>query len=127
MGEALETLVLEWKASPKGNDYDIQELYRQYLKHLYRCGKHKKVIIEAMSMAETFSKDPYPLEWICKIWVEFLAEGKDITLIKDSISKCMITLESLSPSSSAVHMASGASHYYNGELLKAREGLTKGE
>ena len=126
MGGALEHLVLEWKLCPKGTDYDIQELYRQYLKYLYRCGNFKKLISEALSMIETFSKDPYPLEWICKLWVELLAEGKDVTFMKDSIPRCIAMLESLSPLSSAVCMASGASHYYHGELLKARDSLNKG-
>ncbi|KAJ1530355.1 hypothetical protein ONE63_005267 [Megalurothrips usitatus] len=121
----LEQIVLDWKNNPKGNDFDIQEFYRQFLKLLYRSGKYDKLFHEAKSMAETFSKDPYPLEWICKLWVESVAERRDLSLMKDSISKVVSTLESISPSASSVSMATGAVHYCNSQLLSARDELTK--
>lgn len=126
--EALERIVSEWKNNPKGNDYDIQDFYRQFLKCLYRSGELKKLVYEAQTMAETFSKDPYPLEWICKLWVEFVAEEKNIGLLKDSINKYVSRLELVGPSAgSSIFMARGAIYLVDGELGKAREELTKGE
>ncbi|XP_026288453.1 tetratricopeptide repeat protein 37 [Frankliniella occidentalis] len=123
--KALEQVVLDWRENPKGNDYDIQEFYRQYLKHLYRSKDYEKLFKEAKLMAETFSKDPYPLEWICKLWVEFVAEGKDIGFIKDTIEKYVNTLEIVCPAASSVSMAKGAMHFCRSELVKAREELNK--
>lgn len=78
-------------------------------------------------MIETFNKDPYPLEWICKLWVEFVAEGRDISMLKDSISEYVNKLQSLNATASSINMALGAIHYCQLELIKAREELSKGE
>ncbi|KAK3911004.1 Tetratricopeptide repeat protein 37 [Frankliniella fusca] len=123
--KALEQVILDWRENQKGNDYDIQEFYRQYLKHLYRSKEFQKLFHQAKFMAETFSKDPYPLEWICKLWVEFVAEGKDISFIKDTIEKFVSTLEIISPAASSICMAKGAIHFCHSEFLKAREELSK--
>lgn len=124
--ESLEHIVSEWKNNPKGNDYDIQDFYRQFLKCLYRSGEKKKLVYEAQTMAETFTRDPYPLEWICKLWVEFVAEGKNIGLLKDSINNYVNKLELVAPSAtSSVCMARGAAHLVNRELSKAREELKR--
>jgi len=120
--------VIEWKSNSKGNDYDIQDFYRQFLKCLYRSGELKKLVYEAQTMAETFNKDPYPLEWICKLWIEFVSEKKNIGLLKDSINNFVSKLEVVGPSaSSSICMAKGASYFVDGELSKAREELRKGE
>lgn len=77
-------------------------------------------------MAVAFIKDPYPLEWICKLWVENVAEGRDVRVMKDSINQYVVALEALSPTASSVSMATGAIHYCNSDLIKAREELMKG-
>ncbi|XP_034246747.1 tetratricopeptide repeat protein 37 [Thrips palmi] len=126
LAESLECIVSDWKNNRKGNDYDIQDFYRQFLKCLYHSGEHKKLVYEAQTMAETFSKDPYPLEWICKLWVEFVAEEKNIGLLKDSIDNYVSKLEVVGPSAnSSIYMARGAKYLVEKELSKAREELTK--
>lgn len=73
-------------------------------------------------MFESFKKDSYPLEWICKIYTENM-KTKEIPSIKDVLKRdirdYVESLYVLNPKSILGLITKGIAHFDNGEFFEA--------
>lgn len=54
------------------------DYYKDFLKLLYKSKKYNEVFTEAINMHKLYENNVYPLEWICKIYVEMVIEENSI-------------------------------------------------
>lgn len=73
-------------------------------------------------MAESFKNDPFPLEWICKIFIENM-KTKAIPNVKEVLQKdikeYIETLYQLNPKSILGLITKGVHHFNEGEFFEA--------
>lgn len=78
-------------------------------------------------MYETFKKDPYPLEWICKVYTENM-KTKEIPNIKEVLKKDICeyvdALYTMNPKSILGLITKGMHHFDSGELFEALDIFT---
>ncbi|CAG2064505.1 unnamed protein product, partial [Timema podura] len=113
------TLSTILKNSP-GND--TEEYYKKYLKILYKHDKLSLLLEEARRMHELYPSSSYPLEWICKVYGEEVAHGRDgWTDVEELCDK----LTAISPDSTIGVVARGALLMRRGDLVTALDLLKK--
>lgn len=83
---------------------------------------HDEVLAVCCNMHESFKNDPYPLEWICKIYIENM-KTKSIADIKavmrKDIREYIEILYKLNPKSILGLITKGMHHYDNGQYFEA--------
>jgi len=101
--EALENTVSE-NQTPTNMD-NLKHL----IKLLYKIREFDNLLQNAVKMSEIFSENIYPLEWICKVYLEATAGALDVNNdIFDSIEIYFNKLLLVSPNSSLGSLAKGA-------------------
>eukprot|EP00092_Neocalanus_flemingeri_P033930 GFUD01036895.1.p1 GENE.GFUD01036895.1~~GFUD01036895.1.p1 ORF type:complete len:1307 (+),score=422.74 GFUD01036895.1:54-3974(+) len=85
------------------------ENFKHLIKLLYKVREIDNLLLKAVKMTEIFSENIYPLEWICKVYLEYIAGALDVdTKIFNSIETYFTKLIELSPNSSLGGLAKGA-------------------
>lgn len=106
---------------------DIEEYYKKYLRLLYKNKKLTLLLEEARNMHSLYPKAELPLEWICKVYSEQIAQGvKVLDVFEDNIGEYYKKLEVLNPESSMVLLAKGAELFKNKSFVEACDALTQG-
>jgi hypothetical protein len=106
---------------------DIEEYYKKYLRLLYKNKKLTLVLEEARIMHSLYPKSELPLEWICKVYSEQIAQGvRMLDVFKDNIEEYYKKLEVLNSESSMVLLAKGAELFRNKSFIEACDALTQG-
>ena len=129
---SIEQFLSEWKALGSPSDPDVRECYRRFLKLLYRRKDFKRLIQEAVLMTEFFPTDPYPREWLCKVYAELHIEGNALSSIDlsdiDSVLPTQVDhLLKTNANSKVVLLAQAVNHYLSGQIVVARDELLRGE
>lgn len=106
---------------------DIEEYYKKYLRLLYKNRKLTLLLEEARNMHTLYPKSELPLEWICKVYSEQIAQGvKELDVFEDNIGEYYKKLEVLNPESSMVLLAKGAELFKHKSFVEACDALTQG-
>nr|CAD7400214.1 unnamed protein product [Timema poppensis] len=120
LSELFETTLSTILKNSPGND--TEEYYKKYLKLLYKHDKLSLLLEEAKRMHELYPSSSYPLEWICKVYGEEVAHGRDgWTDVEELCDK----LTAISPDSTIGAVARGALHMRRGDLVTALDLLKK--
>jgi hypothetical protein len=106
---------------------DIEEYYKKYLRLLYKNKKLTLLLEEAGVMHSLYPKSELPLEWICKVYSEQIAQGvKVLDVFEDNIEEYYKKLEVLNSESSLMLLAKGAELFRNKSFVEASDALTQG-
>uniref|UniRef100_A0A1B0DNB2 Uncharacterized protein n=1 Tax=Phlebotomus papatasi TaxID=29031 RepID=A0A1B0DNB2_PHLPP len=99
-----------------------QERYKKYLRLLNDMGQKDLLIEKAIEMHDLFKNDNYPLEWICKIYVESFDAAYCLPSgITDKISYYIESLLEKYPTSSIGLLSKGLNLLNEGMVIEARE------
>ncbi|XP_045595970.2 superkiller complex protein 3 [Procambarus clarkii] len=102
--------------------------YQTYLRLLYRTKQATKLVTAAQKMAEIFPTY-YPLEWICRMYVEMTAtasEEGEFPLNREEISKYVLKLLSLNKASPWGNLAQGICYEQDNQHIEAKAHLRVG-
>lgn len=121
-------------AFPEGELYNVVDihvdLFKAYLKLLYKVGSQfpDRLLREASAMTRLFDKEVYPLEWICKVFVDRIDDPGFVKLsyLDDPIEFYAERLLALSPNSTLGLMTKSIHLCRIGQFLQARDTLLKG-
>lgn len=119
-------------AHPEAEIVDIHiDLFKAYLKLLYKVGSKQPdtLLREACVMTTQFEKEVYPLEWICKVFVDHIddTDFETIAFLDQPIEFYADRLLALSPNSTFGLMTRSIYLFRSGQYLMARDTLLKGE
>ena len=101
------------------------ENLKHLIKHYYKMKLIPKLVATAQKMIQIFPENIYPLEWICKVYLEWTAniwsvEDEDVF---GNIEMYFTALKSFSESNSLAMLAMGAFHYNQKSLSECVEVL----
>lgn len=121
-------------AHPDGEQHHVLDihvdLYKAYLKLLYKVGLKwpDTLLREAAAMTQLFEKEVYPLEWICKVFVDRIedADFATVSYLTNPIEFYADRLLALSPNSTFGLMTKSIHLCRVGQFLLAKEALLKG-
>lgn len=106
------------------------DLFKAYLKLLYKVNSKNPdtLLREASAMNTIFEKEVYPLEWICKVFVDRIndTDFDTISHLDKSIEFYSERLLAMSPNSTLGLMTQSIHLCQSGQFLKAKETLLKG-
>lgn len=107
---------------------DNETNYQNYLRLLYRTGQRTKLVTAAQDMAKIFPTY-LPLEWICRMYVEWIAypkEGEEFVLNQEETNKYITKLLSINNVSPWGNLAQGMVYKQEGRLVEAKAHLRLG-
>lgn len=106
---------------------DNKEYYRKYLRLLYENKKFTLLLEEARNMHSLYPQSESPLEWICKVYSEQIAQGMKVSeVFENNIEEYYKKLEVLNSESSMVLLAKGAELFKNENFIEACDVLVQG-
>lgn len=113
------------------NVIDIHvDLFKAYLKLLYKVGSKwpETLMREASNMTRLFEKEVYPLEWICKVFVDRIddVDFDTVSFLEHPIEFYSERLLAMSPNSTLGLMTKSIHLCRLGQFVQARETLLKG-
>ena len=95
---------------------------KHLIKLLYKIREFDNLLLNAVKMSEIFSENIYPLEWICKVYLEATAGALDVdNETFDSIEIYFNKLLLVSPNSSLGSLAKGAIFWKGDPTQKGRK------
>ncbi|XP_015592231.1 tetratricopeptide repeat protein 37 [Cephus cinctus] len=100
-----------------------QNYYRRYLKMLYKSQNFSLLLSEAALMHEQFNNDPYPLEWICRVYSEQNIRHSQCDGIE--ISQFYDALLTIDATSNYALFAKAVHLYQTNSFLEARDNLNQ--
>uniref|UniRef100_A0A1B0CTC3 Tetratricopeptide repeat protein 37 n=1 Tax=Lutzomyia longipalpis TaxID=7200 RepID=A0A1B0CTC3_LUTLO len=104
-------------------DLNQHERYKRALK-LFNSMNMKDLVVEkAVEMHDLFTNDPFPLEWICKIYLESIDSSTNDVLplsIKNKISYYIESLLVRAPNSQIGLLAKGLNMFNEGQIVESR-------
>ena len=109
-----------------------------YLRTLYKIRRLLQLAHECIRMHKVFPGSALPLEWLCKIYLEWSsgaienpsdAKGLELEVFainqSPSVASYLSVLSNIGESSSLAKLASGAWAYQNGDIAEARNIITR--
>lgn len=113
--------------SIKRSTVDQHENYRRCIKLFSEVKCNVDLLIVCCDMHESFKKDSYPLEWICKVYTENIKSGEIENVkevLKRDIREYVEALYVLNPKSILGLITKGMHHYESGEYFEALDIFT---
>ncbi|XP_069681678.1 tetratricopeptide repeat protein 37 [Periplaneta americana] len=102
----------------------VEEYHKKYLKLLYGSRKLNLLLDEARNMHSLFPESQFPLEWICKVYSEQIAQDVKVSdVLEDNIDQFYGKLEALNPDSSMVLLAKGAELFKKKNFIESCDAL----
>jgi hypothetical protein len=106
---------------------DIAEYYKKYLRLLYKNKKVTLLLEEARNMHLLYPESELPLEWICKVYSEQIAQGVEVSCVfENNIDEYYKKLEALNSESSMALLAKGAELFKNKNFIEACDAVIQG-
>ncbi|XP_055603206.1 tetratricopeptide repeat protein 37 [Uranotaenia lowii] len=104
----------------------LHEKMRRYLKLLQRLKQYETLAEASLLMYDRFQNDIYPLEWICKVFVEKLVDESWLKqTLHDNIELYVDAALAIKGDSVLALVAKGMLHYENQNFKQAEEVLKK--
>ncbi|XP_055636051.1 tetratricopeptide repeat protein 37 [Toxorhynchites rutilus septentrionalis] len=123
--ESLAERALEHAVVNRDDPY-LHEKFKQYLKLLYRLKKNEKLVGKASLMHKQFQNDIFPLEWICKAYVEELVGRNEVqTLLEAPLDTYLDAAIKLNSESVLALAAKGIQCYRDEDWVRAELLLRK--
>ena len=112
---------LEASVVSDGNDASVQnqENFKALIKLLYKTRDMESLLGVALSMLSAFPQSSYPLEWICKVYLEYVCDTLDFTseeLEGDKMAGHVTRLLERSPTSTLGKLSAGAVKWNRGAI-----------
>ena len=73
----------------------LQENFKALIKLLYRTRSMRSLLSASLSMQRSFPQSAYPLEWICKLHLEYACDTLDFQSDELEGDRCATLTESL--------------------------------
>lgn len=102
------------------------ERYHKLIPLLHKNQKYSELLFHASNMVEMYTKDTFPLEWICKIYSEVDELKTNEVLIHD-ISHYINLLLEMNPKSSIGLLAKAVKLFRENEFEESRDILLHGK
>ena len=118
-------MLLESLESP---DESIQSMenFKTLIKLLYRLRRMETLLGWSVKMHEVFPKTAYPLEWVCKVYLEWVTDTLDFESEDlENVSVYIGKLLELNASSTLGKLSQCAYLWKQGSTSEAKEALTK--
>ena len=100
------------------------------LKHLiklyYKIKDISSLVKTAVKMTSVFPENVYPLEWLCKVYLESVAGLWQVEETLDNVETHSVALLRFSPGNSLAVLAQGASHFQQGKYPDSVASLRSG-
>ncbi|XP_052869368.1 tetratricopeptide repeat protein 37 [Anopheles cruzii] len=111
-----------------GNNQDLyqRDKFLRLLELLRRDRKFDRLSSVAAAMHERFPNDIFPLEWICKMYIErIVPEGRLAELLPHPLEVYVDRALIIAPNCAAALLAKGRLHFAAGRLLEAERALKR--
>lgn len=104
------------------------DYYKEYLKLLYKLKKYEVLFDEAVNMQSLYESNIYPLEWICKVYVELVIENNPtVNVFADKMEPYCHKLSSLQENATMVIFTQAVDAFKSENYMEARDDLKKGK
>lgn len=96
-------------------------VFKRYLKYLYNSKLYSELLIKAKEMTNLYPEEVYPLEWLCKLFLDV----EDIRNDFKDVEKYANDLQALNAQSGLAALVQAHHLYQNGNYILSRELATK--